>query len=225
MRVIFLTAVLALAASAGPARAAFIRSMDIGPVTAGGTTTFRVLAHSNEVGGESLDMFGLGIQIYQVSGTGTLRFVNPQSSAELSDPDYVFDPLDSVNGLLGPPSSLVSTDVTPNDTYVGGDSTLSNAGVMVGGTDKLLAIIELDATAATAGDVYEVYFMAQPKGNPGTNFFLDPNGNAYSMDKSRASTIEIQAGVNAVPAPAGLLLGLIGAGCLGGVRLLRRSRK
>ena len=218
MRSVHIAALFVCLFSAPQARAAFAVSISSGSATVGSPAQLEVTVTSDAPGGELLDLFGLELRITRVSGTGALRFADPQSSAELSRSDYVFG-ADHANPSPPPPSGnvLITTNTTTSDTYIGGDGTLSGTGATVGAAPRLLAVLDLETSSAGAGDKYQISVI----GNAST-FFFDPVLTPVDWS-SGVGVLDINgSGVTPTPAPPGVVLALIGAVCLSAPGLFRR---
>ncbi|MBP3954791.1 hypothetical protein J8F10_05785 [Gemmata sp. G18] len=218
MRSAHIAALLVCLFSASQTHAAFTVSISSGTAATGSATQLEVTVTSDTPGGELLDLFGLELRINRVSGMGALRFADPQSSAELSRSDYVFGS-DHANPAPPPPlgNVLITTNTSTNDTYIGGDGTLSGTGATVGPVPRLLAVLDLDTSYAVAGDKYQISVIGSA-----FTFFFDPALN--SVDSSAGTgTLDIgSTGVTPTPAPPGLVLALTGAICLSAPGLFRR---
>lgn len=222
MRLACFAVLIVCGVSPQPARAAFVITVTSGTTTAGGTTTVSVSAHSDLAGGELLDSFGLELRITRLSGSGSLQFIDPQSAGELANSQYVFFG-NSANATFPPPTSLILTTATPNDTYIGGDVTLSSSGVMVGAADRLLAVLDLSAASAVAGDRYRITVFG-PGGGLGTTYFATPPTPSliYYDWSAGDGVLDIEGGGAATPAPPSAVASLVCVLCLGGFAQLRR---
>lgn len=165
-------------------------------ITAGGSGFVDVFVSSDAAVGapDVLDSFSAHFLIAPVGGapaTG-LQFVNPQSDSQLGQSNYVF----FGDSLTPPPLGLVSSATNTNDTYIGGDATVSGAGVSLdsGSGEKLLFRLDLSAALATGGSQYTLALL-----NSGSTSFLDPAFNALTIDSSAFAPITLTA---AVPEPS-----------------------
>src|SRR5262249_18742506 len=133
---VFLASLLA----AGTASAALQVSLQALPIEAGGTGFVDVYVRGNS--GETIDIFGLELRITQLTASGaSLEFIDPPPDPQLLDPNYLFFG-DSAAALL-PPAGIVTSVTNTNDTYIGGDGTLSGLGAVVPNSDTLLARVEI----------------------------------------------------------------------------------
>jgi hypothetical protein len=142
----------ALAGLPGSAAAALIVTVSDAQVNVGQSTFVDIFVRS-ETGEELLDQFRLVVRITPAS-PAYLQFTDPplDPQVDVSDPayaEYIFFG-DSAAATIGPPSGQIRSSVTgTNDVYLGGDGTLSAAGVFVPLTDTLLARIQVEASAST----------------------------------------------------------------------------
>ena len=128
-------------AGAEPARAGLIVSGSNLSLGVGGSGDVEFYVRSTP-GSDVLDSFHFTIQITN-NATGTrLAFVSPLADTHLSDPSYLFFG-DSIV-TTSSPSGLLSQTAYANDTYSGGDGTLSGLGVVVPTSDALLLRLESD---------------------------------------------------------------------------------
>ena len=165
---LFLGLLLTLAA-APAARADLIISVGSADVQSGQTGSVDVFVRST-TGTDSLQIANVQFQITPVSPpplSPALSFTNPQSDSQLTNPGYIF----AGNSAAAPfgPASFITTTITPNDTYFGGDGTADASGVLVPTTNRLLVRLDLTAGAGAGGSVYQISLV-----NSGT-LFLDPN--------------------------------------------------
>ena len=165
-------------------------SLDIG-----GSGFVDVFVSSDAAAGtpDLLDSFSAHFRITPIGAapnTG-LQFVDPQSDAHLSMPDYLF----FGDSLSPPPLGLVSTTNNQNDTYVGGDATLSGTGVALDSSTpaKLLFRLDLSGVLATFGSQYTLQLV-----NDAGTSFLDTSFNPISV----ASSAFIPITFTAVPEPS-----------------------
>ncbi|MFO0889624.1 MAG: hypothetical protein U0790_10855 [Isosphaeraceae bacterium] len=213
-----------LAVAQAPAWGGLILSA--GPLTltpgAGSTGTITISVASSD-GTDVLDAFGVEFRL--TSSTGHyLSFVSPPADAQLGDPAYLFHD-DSVSELVGPPSGSVSTVDNPDDTYIGGDGTLSGLGVAVPTQDaaKILLVLQVtvpEDSGVQDGDVFQLSLIRGP-----STFFLGPipsDGEPPSLDvRFDGASIRI----SAVPEPSSLVTAAIGLTLgLGGIAFRRRFR-
>ncbi|AMV25890.1 hypothetical protein VT84_15940 [Gemmata sp. SH-PL17] len=215
MRIAHIFALLICLFPATQARAAFTVSISSDTVAVGTPAQLNVTITSDAPGGELLDIFGLELRITRVSGTGELRFVDPQSSAELLSSKYVFG-ADSVNAVTPGADVQITTNTTTHDTYLGGDGTMSGSGATVGSDPRLLVVLDLDTSSTVAGDKYQISVI----GSAFTSFY-DPALNPVDSSAGTGTLDVRTSGVTPTPAPPSAALALTGAVFWGAVRRLR----
>ncbi|MHB1036437.1 MAG: hypothetical protein ACYC35_17025 [Pirellulales bacterium] len=171
-----------------------------------------------------LDMFGVEFRITTLSGSSRLEFVDPPADPQLTDANYVFLLTDSgAVSLLPVPAGAISSSVllTPNDTYIGGDGTLSLSGVTVPDTSstpwKLLVSLQVTADTSAPpqiGDRFEISLVDDPL----FTYFLRPDFTEIVFT-SAAGEVAI------VPEPLSCLIWGVGicAACLVGFRHRRKG--
>jgi MYXO-CTERM domain-containing protein len=95
---------------------------------------------------------------------------------------------------------------------------------MVGGADRLLAVLDLSASGAVAGDKYQISVFGTGSGL-GTTYFADPSGNYFDWSAA-AGALEISGGSGAMttPPPPGSILALTGVISLAGFGWVRRRK-
>jgi hypothetical protein len=200
---------LALCSLASSAKADLI--VDVGslnlPVGQSGIVDVTIRSTGNDL----LDTFGGEFQISTLGGT-QLEFVSPPTDTQLSDPGYLFAG-DSAAALIGPPAGIVQSNGSNNNTYLGGDGTLSGNGVAVPGVATLLLHLLVTASTASppqAGDVFTISLIPGP-----STFFVDPSFSSIPVI-SNPGTVTITA--STVPEPTSLLVwafgGLVTAGAM-----------
>jgi hypothetical protein len=193
-------------------------------VSQGGTGFVDVFIRSTAANTDRLDLFSAELQIASLGGGGEqLAFISPTTDAHLADPDYLFAG-DSVNQAIGPPAGLATTTLTPNDTYLGGDGTLSGSGLFVPTVDTLLfrlGLTTLTGNAPMTGDAFAISLVL------GVNtFFSNPDFDEFDLGESStlsgSITIDPAApDATEVPEPSGLVL----AGMLAGLGWLAHLRR
>jgi len=157
----FVAACVIIVGSVSSASAALIITVGDLKIDPGKTGSVDVTIRST-TGTDLLDIFGA---VLQINGPG-LTFVNPPGDTQLADLNYIFNG-DSL-GLGG----VILSNANPDDTYFGGDGTVSMAGVLVPTTDSLLLRLDVMASASTKpGDTFTISLQT---GDPDT-FFVDPN--------------------------------------------------
>lgn len=196
MRQLF--ALLFVLAAAPLADAALIVTVGSTNLAPNGTGSVDVFVRST--GGDTLDLASLTFRITPVSyppGSSLVSFANPQSDSHLTSLGYLFAG-DSAAAFFGPPASSVFTTTLADDTYVGGDGTLSGLGVPVPTTDTLLARLDL---------------VAGPGGASSFLITLDPSSSFNSPDFSPIA-FSATPGVVSTPEPVAVLVfgGLLTAG-------------
>ena len=196
-------------------------------ISQGGTGFVDVFIRSTAPNTDRLDMFGAELRIAALGGgSEQLAFVSPPTDMHLADSGYLFAG-DSVNQFIGPPAGLVTTTLSLNDTYLGGDGTLSGVGVFVPTIDTLLlrlGLTTLTGNAPTAGDQFAISLVSS-----GSTFFSDPDLDDLEIGES--STLSGGITINPadpspteVPEPSSLtLVGMLTA--VGWLAHLRRQRK
>ncbi len=210
MRILCFLAVLLAIPSAAPA--AIIITYVGGTVTAGGLGTVDVMVSSNaaQATPDLLDSFSAHFRITPLGASppSGLQFSNPQSDSQLSDPGYVF----FGDSISPPPIGLVTSAVNTNDDYVGGDATISMAGVPIHQNNGsfLLFRLNIDATLANLGNQFQI----ELKNDGGTQFF-DPSFGGLTLDGNSFNPFTI----TAVPEPGSFLL------LAGGLALYLKRRR
>jgi hypothetical protein len=173
-----------------------------GSIVAGGFGTVDVFISSNAdiALPDNLDSFSWHFLISPIGSStpGGLRFVDPQADAQLAASNYVFDG-DSLGQDFGGPLGTVSTFLNTNDTFIGGDATLTGTGVDLNNVlgQFLLARLNLDASLANVGDQYSLALINDPFTD-----FLNSSFDPVSLDASSFNAFT----VTAVPEPTSLLL-------------------
>lgn len=165
-------------------------------LTAGAGGIVDVFVSSDAVAGspDVLDSFSAQFQIAPVGAAPSagLQFVDPQGDSQVGQTNYVF----FGDNLTPSPLGLVSSVTNPNDTYTGGDATVSGAGAALDSSsgERLLFRLDLSAAPGTAGSQYTLRLV-----NSGSTSFLDTSFNALTIDSSAFNPITLTA---AVPEPA-----------------------
>ena len=196
------------------AKAAFIVSFRTSvpdPMVAGGGGFVDVLVRSDQVDGESLDGYQVGLTIApggeSPGPVDGLIFSDMQVDDELIDPNYVF-----VGNSFDFITSVPVGAVIPGGTkYIGSDITNDLVPVTLALTDRLL--FQLDISALTEG----TYTISLDAGV--TSFFSDQNDPLGTpvLVNSTAGTLK----VIATPEPSSLLLISLGSA---GMLAFRRRR-
>lgn len=197
--------VCVLCAPSGFVQAGILIRYSGSAITAGGSGFVDVFVSSDATAGtpDVLDSFSAQFLIQPVGGAPAsgLQFVDPQSDSQLGLGNYVF----FGDSLTPPPLGLVSSTTNTNDTYVGGDATVSGTGVFLDSVsgEKLLFRLDLSAALATGGSQYTLALVSG-----GSTSFLDTSFNSLTIDSSAFAPITLTA---AVPEPsscvvAGVLL-------------------
>jgi hypothetical protein len=172
---------------------------------------------SSDAGTDLLDIFSLEFRITTSSGR-RLEFVSPPSDPQLLDPAYLLSG-DSTAAQF-PPAGKIST-LTANDTYNGGDGTVSGLGVLVPSTPALLASLQVTAATSDAPLVGDQFTVSLELG-PFTSFY-GPGDYEHSLPIDYGSsngTVSM-----AIPEPSTLIVwtGLGVAGLVMGSRRRKRA--
>jgi hypothetical protein len=209
--------VLLAGLSSAVARGEAVLTITDATIAPGGTAVVDVLIAGDGVA--TLDSFGIVVRV-QPSAGRRLEFLPPgpgsATDGQLTDPGYLFFG-DSVAELF-PPAGTVVAEPNPNDTYVGGDGTLSGLGVLIPSTPTLLTRLELTAATSDAppgGEVFEVVIdLADPR-----TFFLDAAFNPVAVRVADAGLVR----VSVVPEPGSLTMAGMGLAAAG-LAWSRRAR-
>jgi len=198
------------------ARADYTVTIEPGPLGADGSGVVDFRIQSDNAGGDPLYFYQLQFQITLVSGSGTLGFTAPDTTALASDPSYVF----SGNG---DPIASVNTTAWANDTFKLGDIyTGSGSDATIGSTPKLLAEVSLvpgsGADAPAPGSVFAISLI--PGSNTAANqsfgdttfFFTSDFVTAIGFSSSSVN-VEVP-GIAAVPEPSGITQAAFGLSML-----------
>jgi hypothetical protein len=179
--------------------------VDVGNLNLAVGQTGTVDVTIRSTGSDVLDMFGGEFRIATMGGT-QLEFVNPPTDTQLSDPGYLFNG-DSAAASVSPPSGNVLTNSTNNDTYIGGDGTLSGNGVTVPGSSTLLLHLLVTANTISPPQVGDTFQINLTSG--AFTFFSGPGPNFDNIPASFSpGTVTITGA--AVPEPASLLIWSLG---------------
>lgn len=184
-----------------PCRADWIVTVGNLSLAQGATGYVDVTIRSDAALGDPLNLASFQFAI-DTLGVTRLEFVDPQPDPQLADAAYVFAG-DSFDAAFSVPVGTVSTTIVPNDTFTGGDSTLSGSDVVVT-TDRLMA--RLQVTAATAlspgmGDTFSIHLV------PGLITSFESTGGVINYT-SIDGTVTIVA--SPVPEPSAIVLLLMG---------------
>jgi hypothetical protein len=194
------------------ARADLIISIGSTSIVEGGTGFVDVFIRSDDIN-ELLSGFSFEFVISPMVGSNVLAFSDPQSDAQLNDPNYI---LAGASAAAGPPQTAVGV-VSPETTYVGVDGTPDASGVPVPLTNRLLARLDLStlsSTPAVAGNVFSIDLA-----NTLQTIFFDDTFAAIPYTYT-PGVVTVSA-ASSVPEPSSLLLC---TGALGAAGLIRRSR-
>lgn len=207
-------ALLLMLASAPVADAALIVTIGSTNVYPGTSGTVDVYVRST-TGTDQLTVASLQFQITPASpGATGLSFTNPQSDSHLTAPGYIFLG-NSAAFISGPlPSSTISTTVTPDDTFLGGDGTDDFSAVLVPTTDRLLTRLDLSALLSAGGSFQISLVPASGLGGPFTVFY-DQNFNPIEYNST--------AGLITTPEPATMVV--FGSLALAGFGAVRRRNR
>ena len=152
---------------------------------------------------DPVDAFGFDFRIQPLGQTGSwLQFENPQPIDYLTDASYLLagDSFDTGD----PPVGNVGGVIVPNDTFEGGDFSLSGANAAVT-SSRLLARLEVTANTLlppSKGDTFSILMLSAN----GNSYFSNAAGDPIAFTSS-AGTVTI------VPEPGTLCL--LAAGALG----------
>lgn len=203
---------LTLHASAWADLVITIEDADIQP---GQTATVNVWISGSD---DALSFFGYEFAITPKGSTASsLQFVDPQPEATfVTTTNYVLYgdswAAQSSPYLVG----AATTTTTPNDTFLGGDSTNSLTNMTVGGTNRLLLQMQVTANTSlppVSGDSFEI--SLQPTSS---TFFEDASGTPVPFTAVTAT-------IHAVPEPA-TVVSMVSAGlALCGLVWFRRRRR
>ncbi len=200
------------------ARAEPILQISIGSnnIAAGQSGSVAVYISSNTPGSSiDLDTYNFEFQITTLSGPDHLQFATNQGDP-YSDKTYVFY---QDSGAEGYPLGNVSTQGTPNNTYIGGDYTSDGAEVAVG--DPML-LTTLTVTTATglppvSGDTFLISLIQDSN-----TYFQDGGMNLNFTTNPGKITVEP---ANFVPEPPSAVMAAMAlAGALFGRRMIRRPK-
>ncbi len=191
LRRLVLLALLVAGAIASTADAGLVVSIGNLDLLPGQTGQVQVLIRSDA--DDTLDVFNLEFLI-TTGGTSRLEFVT------LSPPNAT-DPHLGMNAYLlhndsaaeaVPPAGIIDTTTANNDTYIGGDGTVSGSGVSVPSTFALLTILEVTADTSAppvVGDVFTIQLV------------VGPNTVFYTPDWEEISYTSTSGTVRVVPEP------------------------
>jgi hypothetical protein len=188
------------------AKSELILTVGNATVAQNGTGFVDVYVRSTAANTDLLDFVVAELQITSAGAT-QLAFLSPANDAHLSSGDYLFHG-DSANQLTGPPAGLVLTTVTTNDTYLGGDGTLSGDGIFVPTVDTLLfrlGVTTLSGEKPVEGDLFTLRVIL----GSGTGLFTPDLEELTLGDSSRLAgliTIGPASTASEVPEPSSLLL-------------------
>lgn len=176
---------------------------------------------------DTLSNFGFNFRIDPLGGTTTqLRFASVQSDLQLLDANYVFAAGslkrdgDPSLLILPEPVGTVTTDVFPNDNFVGTDSfaLLAPPSITLTNSNRLLARLELISgpglLAPVAGDQFSISLVDSP-----FTSFLDENLSEIQYSFT-AGTVSI----TAVPEPGTFMTTFLLGVLISGIRFGRRLR-
>jgi hypothetical protein len=204
-----LSAFFALALTA-TASAGFTVSIGSTTVNSGGTSSVDVLIFGSP---ELLDFF---VGEFRITPIGAAPASLLQFSAVQTDfstnANYAF--LGNSNGLI----QTVTTTVSTGDTLTILDGTTTFAGVDLSST-HLLSRLDFNAASGLVSDAqYRIELV------PGGSSFFDPDTNTLNASASSGIiTVLGNGGLNAVSAPAGLVL--LASGLVPGILVVRRLRR
>lgn len=193
-----LTALIVTLGMLNTSRADFVVTIQDAQIEPGSSGFVDVLIGSDAPLGDPLNFFNFEFRI-STAGVTHLEFMSPQPDPQLTDPGYVFFG-DSLAQNASLPVGNVFTVVTPNDTFIGGDTKDSPGDVLVT-NNKLLA--RLEVTAATVlppitGNTFSIQLV--PSDN---TFFADSDFNFIAFSSS-PGTVTI--GSTAIPEPGSFVL-------------------
>jgi hypothetical protein len=166
----------------------------------------------------------------QITGPNELQFTPVQSFAYLSSSQYLFNG-DSTAQLTSSEGGTVSQTVTPNDTFIGSDSTYSGNPVSLSSASSpvLLAALTLDTTITNPGDCYTIRLVPSVGdgswNSSGQTYFhvvdFTNTGQETSAVPFTSGSGTVTIAGASVPEPDSILLALIASFLAVGVPLVR----
>lgn len=196
-----------------PASAEPIITIGNSNIVQGGTGYVDVMIRSDS--SDPLAAFGFDFRISTLGST-RLEFVDPQPYGYLSLGNYVF--AGDSYAHSNPPVGMVSTSNVPNDTFIGGDNTLSGTDVSLDNTWKLLTRLELTANTYLPPEVGNTFAIAlEPSGS---SFFQDAGGTPIDYSWSPGTVT-----ITPVPEPSTIIAVISGGLCLAGIAWHRRRTR
>ncbi len=201
---------LVLFASSTVARANLILSAEPLVLTSSGpgSTARLMVTIASDNGTDVLDSFGVEFRLTTSNGR-YISFVNPPTDSQIGDATYIFHD-DSAAEIDGPPSGTVLSNTNPDDTYVGGDGTLSGLGVAVPLADplapKLLVALDITAVTALAPQDGDVFFLTLERGS--FTFFdgtIPPTGGLPPTLSVNFDQVPITISISSIPEPSSIL--------------------
>jgi hypothetical protein len=218
---------------ATPGRADLIVTIGNASVPQGGTATVDLTISSTST--DLLNNYQFQVQITPNPGTlSQLQFVDPQPqdilphppTVYLNDPQYVFfgHSADFTNDVIVGTVSNAGTVYTGSDLYTNPD----NGAAVVGTTPLLLARLVVQTPfVSNVGDSFTISLVPPTGGAPDLNtvFFMDEANTQPIPYTSIPGTVTIIPGIQVIPEPGTLGLGLGGAAILGVAGLRARRRR
>jgi len=148
------------------------------------------------------------------SSGGGIQFTAPQADSQLRDSAYVFAN-DSLIEFQGQNASIISSVNHPNDSFLGGDASLSGNGALLAAGDplRLLFRLNLNATSSTAriGSRFQLVLVDDSANTDPLTHFRDPDQNDLAIDPASFTPVLFTV---VVPEPCSLCssaLGVLGA--------------
>lgn len=228
-------AIALLGLEAVSAQASLVISVGSTSISQGGTGSIDVYL-SSTASSSAPDQFNDYAFMLEImpNTVGNLAFSSSQSFAYLDIPNYIFhgNSADYVAGLTSPPpiGGFPETSVYANDSFLGFDNAqnFSPVSLSTNSGQVLLATLSLNALQTSAGESFTIALV--PTSGSGSmlsgaaSYFnvVDSNFNELSAVPFASTSGTVNIIASAVPEPASVVSGLIGALLL--VACRRRAR-